>query len=233
MLLVSNWFPESVVGTFTYWYVEVLLQMILIIGFALSFERVRKWIMSNPFQHLVMAACVLAVADILIDAYLFDAEALYERVPQHYLAIMVLGMAIHYANSTFQKWVVSAVTVIVLGGQDLLVVYGPHELDFRGYTDIAVPAVLAVIWIKSIPVPGMIARGLASIASSTLYIYLTHFQFQSLARHIVDVPALSVVIAIVGGVGVAYAWNKFVRIVLMRWYRGKKKTSADTVERVA
>jgi len=233
MLLVSNWFPESVVGNFTYWYVEVLLQMIVIIGFALSFERVRKWIMSNPFQHLVMAACVLAVADVLIDAYLFDAEALYERVPQHYLAIMVLGMAIHYANSTFQKWVVSAVTVIVLGGQDLLVVYGPHELAFRGYTDIAVPAVLAVIWIKSVLVPGMIARGLASIASSTLYIYLTHFQFQSLARHLVEVPALAVVIAIVGGVGVAYAWNKFVRIVLMRWYRGKKKTSADTVERVA
>ncbi|MCP1495537.1 amino acid adenylation domain-containing protein [Pseudomonas migulae] len=233
VLLVSNWFPESVVGTFTYWYIEVLLQMILIIGFALSFERVRKTVMSNPFRNLVIATCVLAVADILINAYLFDATALYDRVPQHYLAIMVLGMAIHYANSSVQKWVVSAVTVIVLGGQDLLVIYGPHQLDIRGYVDIALPAVLVVIWVKSIPVPGLIARGLALIASSTLYIYLTHFQFQSLARHIVDLPALSVVIALVGGVGVAYVWNKVVRVVLMRWNRGKKKTSADTVERVA
>lgn len=233
VLLVSNWFPESVVGTFTYWYIEVLLQMILIIGFALSFERVRKTVMSNPFRNLVIATCVLAVADILINAYLFDATALYDRVPQHYLAIMVLGMAIHYANSSVQKWVVSAVTVIVLGGQDLLVIYGPHQLDIRGYVDIALPAVLVVIWVKSIPVPGLIARGLALIASSTLYIYLTHFQFQSLARHIVDLPALSVVIALVGGVGVGYVWNKVVRITLMRWNRGKKKTSADTVERVA
>lgn len=233
VLLVSNWFPESVVGTFTYWYIEVLLQMILIIGCALSFERVRKTVMSNPFRNLVIATCVLAVADILINAYLFDATALYDRVPQHYLAIMVLGMAIHYANSSVQKWVVSAVTVIVLGGQDLLVIYGPHQLDIRGYVDIALPAVLVVIWVKSIPVPGLIARGLALIASSTLYIYLTHFQFQSLARHIVDLPALSVVIALVGGVGVGYAWNKVVRITLMRWNRGKKKTSADTVERVA
>lgn len=233
VLLVSNWFPESVVGPFAYWYIEVLLQMILIIGFALSFERVRKTIMSNPFRNLVVASCVLAVADILSNAYLFDATALYDRVPQHYLAIMVLGMAIHYANSSVQKWVISAVTVIVLGGQDLLVIYGPHQMDIRGYVDIALPAVLVVIWVKSIPVPGLIARGLALIASSTLYIYLTHFQFQSLARHIVDLPALSIVIALVGGVGVGYVWNKVVRIVLMRWNRGKKKTSADTVERVA
>lgn len=233
VLLVSNWFPERVVGTFTYWYVEVLLQMILIIGFALSFERVRKMIMSNPFQNLVIAACVLAVADVLISAYLFDASELYDRVPQHYLAIMVLGMAIHYANSSIKKWIVSAVAVIVLGGQDLLLIYGPHNMDINGYVDIALPAVLVVIWVKSIPVPGFIARGLALIAASTLYIYLTHFQFQSLARHIVDVPALSVVVALVGGVGVGYVWNKVVRIVLMRWNRGKKKASVDAVERVA
>ncbi|MHC8367185.1 amino acid adenylation domain-containing protein [Pseudomonas sp. ZT5P21] len=230
VLLVSNWFSESEVGVFTYWYIEVLLQMIIIIGFALSFERVRKTIMSNPFMNLIIASCLLAIADVLINAYLFDATALYERVPQHTISIMVLGMAIHYANSNVQKWVASAVTVILLGGQDLQVIFGGEA---RGYIDIALPAVLAVIWIKSIPVPGIIARGLALIASSTLYIYLTHFQFRSLARHIVDLPALAVVIAIVGGVGVGYAWSKGVRIVLMRWNRGKKKTTADTIERVA
>lgn len=224
VLLVSNWFPERSVGLFTYWYIEVLLQMILIIGFALSFARVRKLIMANPFQNLVIAACALAVADILISAYVFDATALYNRVPQHYLAIMVLGMAIHYANSSTQKWLISAVTVIVLGGQDLLLLFGPGAQDpeLIRYIDIAVPAVLAVIWIKSVPVPGVIARGLALIASSTLYIYLTHFQFQSVAHHIADQPALAVVIALVGGVGVAYAWNKLVRVVLMRWNKGKK-----------
>ncbi|MHC8320761.1 amino acid adenylation domain-containing protein [Pseudomonas sp. GB2N2] len=224
LLLISNWFPERTVGLFTYWYIEVLLQMILLIGFALSFERVRKLIRANPFQNLVIAACALAVADILISAYVFDATALYNRVPQHYLAIMVLGMAIHYANSSTQKWVISAVTVIVLGGQDLLLLFGggPEAEVARSYIDIAVPAVLAVVWFKSIPVPGVLSRGLALIASSTLYIYLTHFQFQSVARHIVDQPAVAVVVALAGGVGVAYAWNKVVRVVLMRWNKGKK-----------
>ena len=106
-------------------------------------------------------------------------------------------------HSSVQKWVASAIAVVVMGGQD-------HSGNRRAcmtvhakdYIDIALPAVLALIWIKSIPVPGILARGLALIASSTLYIYLTHFQFQSLARHIVDVPVLAVVIAIVGGIGV-------------------------------
>ncbi|MBU6960915.1 amino acid adenylation domain-containing protein [Pseudomonas sp. CVAP len=235
LLLISNWFSPNLIDNFAYWYIEVLVQMIIIIGFALSFERVRKTVTSDPFRCLVIASCVLAVAGVMINAYLFDAAELYNRVPQHYLAIMVLGMAINYANSRIQKLIVSAVAVIVLGGQDILAIFnhGLHEFAMKEYIDMAVPAVLALIWIRSIPVPGIIARGLALIASSTLFIYLTHFQFQSLARHIVDQPALAVVFAIVGGIGVRYAWNKGVRIVLMRLNGGGKKSSSDTIERVS
>ncbi|VVN02333.1 D-alanine--poly(phosphoribitol) ligase subunit 1 [Pseudomonas fluorescens] len=234
LLFVSNWFPESDVGYFNYWYIEVLLQMIAIIGIALSFDRVRKTLMANPFRNLVIAACGLAVADLVINAYVFDANALYGRVPQHFLAIMVLGMAIHYAHSTTRKWVASVVTVVVLGGQDLLLMYGtqPLGVDISQYVDIAIPAVLAAIWIRAVPVPGLLARGLALIASSTLYIYLTHFQFQSLARRIVDQPMVGVIVAIVGGIAVAYAWNKVVRVVLLHWNKSRKKAAADTVERV-
>lgn len=232
IFLISNWFTRNDVGDFTYWYIEVLLQMILIIGFALSFDVVRKTIMSNPFRHLVLAACLLAVADLLINAYVFDASALYDRVPQHYLAIMVLGMAIHYAQSSARKLVVSAVAILVIGGQDILTVLG-HETQASGYVDIAIPAILAVIWIRSVPVPGIIARGLALIAASTLFIYLTHFQFLSLARRIDDTPALAVVVAIIGGIGVGYAWNKLVRIVLMRWSGSGQKGRAGKIERVA
>ncbi len=232
ILMISNWFTRNAVGDFTYWYIEVLLQMILIIGFALSFERVRKALMSNPFRYLVFASCLLAMANVLINVYVFDATALFNRVPQHYLAIMVLGMAIHYAHSNAQKLVVSAVAILVIGGQDILTIFG-HESQVSGYVDIAIPAILAVIWIRSIPVPGIIARGLALIAASTLFIYLTHFQFQSIARRIDGAPALAVVIAIIGGIGVGYAWNKLLRIVLMHWNGGAGKGRAEKIERVA
>ena len=69
------------------------------------------------------------------------------------------------------------------------------------------------------------------IASSTLFIYLTHYQFQSVARRLGDVPGLDVVLAIVGGIAVAYAWNKAVRFVSMRWSGGAKR-SAEKFERV-
>ncbi|MEX3773115.1 amino acid adenylation domain-containing protein [Pseudomonas sp. MYb118] len=231
LLLVSNWFPESVIGVFTYWYIEVLVQMIVLIGFALSFERVRKVIMANPFRHLVTAACLLAVMDLAISAWLFDASYLYNRVPQHYLAIMVLGMAIHYAHSGAQKWIVSAVAVIVMGGEDLLFLYQQGSVA-REYIDIAVPGVLALIWVKSIAVPGLLSKGLALVASSTLFIYLTHFQFWSVAKRIAEQPVLGVVLAIVGGVCVAYAWNKGVRMLVLLWNRGKKKNDVDAMERV-
>lgn len=231
LLLISNWFPEQVIGVFTYWYVEVLVQMIVIIGVALSFERVRKTLMANPFQNLVIAACALAVMDLVISGWVFDANFLYNRVPQHYLAIMVLGMAIHYAHSSVQKWIVSVMAVVVMGGEDLFFLYQQGSIA-REYIDIAVPGVLALIWVKSIPVPGLLAKGLALVASSTLFIYLTHFQFWSVAKRIAEQPVLGVVFAIVGGVCVAYAWNKGVRVLVLLWGKGKK-SSADSIERVA
>ncbi|PPA00031.1 antibiotic biosynthesis protein, partial [Pseudomonas sp. MWU12-2312b] len=48
VLMISNWFPPREIGNFTYWYIEVLLQMIVIIGIVLSFERVREIILSKP-----------------------------------------------------------------------------------------------------------------------------------------------------------------------------------------
>jgi len=235
LLLISNWYSPNLIGNFVYWYIEVLVQMLLIIGFVLSFERVRNIISADPFRCFVIATCVLAVADVLISRYVFDASALFNRVPQHYLAIMVLGMAIHSANSTTQKWIVTLVAIVVVGWQDMqaMLGFGPLAADVWSHIDIAVPAALLVIWVRSIPVPGLMARGMALIASSTLYIYLTHFQFQSVARRIGDYPLLGVIFAVVGGVVVAYAWNKVVRWVLMRGNFDAKKRRADKVERVA
>ena len=235
LLLISNWFPTDRVGIFHYWYIEVLVQMILIIGLVLSFKRVRAIISADPFRCLVVAACTLLAADALLKLFVFDAAPLYNRVPQHYLAVMVLGMAVHYAETTAQKWGASVMAVLIVGGLELMTVaeLGWDEFMLRKHIDIALPAVLALIWLRSVPVPGTIARAGAVIASSTLYIYLTHFQFHSVARRISDQPVVAVVLAIVGGVVVAYCWNKVVQIVLMRWNRGRKKGAVDTLERVA
>lgn len=229
-LLIANWYPPAVTGGFSYWYIELLVQMLAIMAVVLSFARVRAVIMAAPFRVLLVGACAAGVAGFLINAYVFDASALYNRVPQHYLAVLVLGMAIHFARTTPQKWLASGAVVLVLGGQRVVdvVVLG---VDFSQYIDVAIPAVLAMIWWRAVPLPDLIARGAAVIASSTLFIYLTHSQFQSVARRLGDVPGLDVALAVVGGIVVAYAWNKAVRFVSMRWNGGAKR-SADKLERV-
>lgn len=229
-LLIANWYPPAVTGGFSYWYIELLVQMLAIMAVVLSFARVRAVIMAAPFRVLLVGACAVAVAGLLINAYVFDASALYNRVPQHYLAVLVLGMAIHFARTTPQKWLASGVVVLVLGGQRVVDVV-VHGVDFSQYIDVAIPAVLAMIWWRAVPLPDLLARGAALIASSTLFIYLTHYQFQSVARRLGDVPGLDVVLAIIGGIVVAYAWNKAVRFVSMRWNGGAKR-SADKLERV-
>jgi len=231
LLLISNWFPPDKVGVFNYWYIEVLVQMLLILGVVLSIKRVRKAIIANPFRCLIMASCALVVADVLLSRFVFDTTALLNRVPQHYLAVMVLGMAIHYADTTLRKAVASAVALLLIAELDLVALAGLGWQAFARYIDIALPAMLALIWFRSVPVPGVVAKAGAMIASSTLFIYLTHFQFQSLARRIVDQPLFAVALALVGGVLVTYCWNTLTRHVIARLGGRRKARGEQAVER--
>ncbi|HDS1737111.1 amino acid adenylation domain-containing protein [Pseudomonas sp. BP8] len=235
LLMISNWFTPQTVGHFHYWYIEVLVQMIVIIGLALSFKRVRSTIKVNPFRRLLAASCALLAADIILNLFVFDASPLYYRVPQHYLAIMVLGMAVHFADSTRQKWGASAVALLLIVELDLVALasMGWPELGEIGHIDIALPAVLALIWLKSVAVPGAVARAGAVIASSTLFIYLTHFQFQSIAKRIIDEPLFGLLLAIVGGIAVGYCWNTLARTVALGWKRARNKRQEKRAERVA
>ena len=103
LLLVSNWFPANEVSLFNYWYIEVLVQMIVIIGIVLSIRRVRRVVLADPFRCLIIATCALVALDVLLNRFVFDASALLNRVPQHFLAVMVLGMAVHHADTTARK----------------------------------------------------------------------------------------------------------------------------------
>ena len=231
LLLVSNWFPASEVSLFNYWYIEVLVQMIVIIGLLLSIRRVRRVVVADPFRCLIIAACALVALDVLINQFVFDASALLHRVPQHFLAVMVLGMAVHHADTTARKWVASAVAVLVVGELDLMAVAGVGWEAFTRYVDIALPAMLALIWFRSVPVPALVARAGAVIASSTLFIYLTHFQFQSVADHVSRHPLFEVALALAGGVLVAYCWNTLIRLLFTRRNKHNPARGADPAER--
>ncbi|WP_248920569.1 amino acid adenylation domain-containing protein [Pseudomonas entomophila] len=235
LLLVSNWFAPEQVGLFNYWYIEVLVQMILLIGLVLSIGRVRRALLADPFRSLALAACALLVADVLITLFVYDASPLYNRVPQHYLAITVLGMAVHYADSTARKWVASALAVLVIGELDLFTLsgYGWAAAMVRMPIDIALPAVLALIWVRAVPVPALLARVGTLIASSTLFIYLTHYQFKSVAQRIFDQPVFALVLCLVGGVVVGYCWNSLVRWVMTRLGKGRAKRRVEAAEPVA
>lgn len=231
LLLVSNWFPANEVSLFNYWYIEVLVQMIVIIGIVLSIRRVRRVVLADPFRCLIIATCALVALDVLLNRFVFDASALLNRVPQHFLAVMVLGMAVHHADTTARKWVASAVAVLVVAELDLMAVAGVGWEAFSRYVDIALPAILALIWFRSVPVPALVARAGAVIASSTLFIYLTHFQFQSLADHVLRHPLFEVALALAGGVLVGYCWNTLLRLLFARRHKQNQAREADSARR--
>lgn len=90
---------------------------------------------------------------------------------------------------------------------------------------------MALIWFRSVPVPALVARAGAVIASSTLFIYLTHFQFQSLADHVLRHPLFEVALALAGGVLVGYCWNTLLRLLFARRHKQNQAREADSARR--
>jgi hypothetical protein len=78
-------------------------------------------------------------------------------------------------------------------------------------------AAICIVWLEVIPIrlPRFLVPIMTGAAGASLFIYLTHFQFRSLLRHLLwfhlggglPTPWLSVAFSMVGGFFVWRAWN--------------------------
>jgi len=176
-LLVNYLLDPAAIG---YWFVESLLQVLLLLAVLFAAPAVRRAERRAPFAlPLVLLGAALLLARIPDPDNLF---AQWRFGPHQVLWIVVLGWLAQRARTGPQRLAVAAVVVVLLAGY-----FGDPGRD-------AVVAVglLVLLFVRRVVLPRVVARLAAALAGASLAIYLTHYAVYPELLPYLPVPAVLV-----------------------------------------
>ncbi|WP_241245600.1 MULTISPECIES: AMP-binding protein [Protofrankia] len=160
VLLIDNYVRRGATG---YWFVEVLVQTLLLFALVFAIPAVRRWEQRHGFGF---ALVMLGVA-LLAQQLAHNTTAFAERwLATHGVVwFFVLGWLGHRATSTGQKALVAAIAMLTVPG---------YFADPVRETVITV-GFAALLFLPRLALPGFVVRMAGLIAGALLYIYLTHY----------------------------------------------------------
>ena len=176
-----------------YWFVETVVQTLLVLAALLSVPLVdrveRRW----PFG---LAVGLVGVG--LLSRYELVQPAGEDRIhtPLVLFWLFALGWATAKASTTAQRW---AVTALVLCSV-------PGFFDDPQRDAVVVIGFLLLVWVPTVPCPTALLRPVSLLASASLYIYLTHWQIYPYLEE--DHPLAALLASV--GLGLLYwfAWTR-------------------------
>jgi surface polysaccharide O-acyltransferase-like enzyme len=155
--------------------------------------------------------------------------------PFKWFWMLALGALIAQADTRARKGVVcgglaSVAALAYLGHSLAQNVFANTDLFFFG-------SALLLIWARTLPVPRFLHRPLVVVASSTLFIYITHISIlkRMASLHIPGLWAFELVASLAAGILTTIVWNIFVSRVTRLWAvlrRGKPGTAASEAQSV-
>ncbi|HVF75683.1 MAG TPA: AMP-binding protein [Acidimicrobiales bacterium] len=191
VLLVNGYFGNPRVH-WAFWYIEALVQILLVAAAVFAVPRVRALARARPVE---VAWVVLAVT---LAARLLPHMGMRIYRPHYVAWLFALGWVAAVATTWRQRLALSAVAVA-----------GTAGFFFTLRREVVVLAFLLVlIWVASIPVPAPLNRAVAAVAGASLAIYLTHWVvYPPLGRTFGPLVATSAAVAV--GVALRTARRRF------------------------
>ena len=164
LFLYNNYLKLPVLS---FWFIEVFVQIHLILALLLLIPPIRQKLRSNAWATSVVA---LVISTLLtrVMPYVWNTDHIWNRVPHHVIWYFFLGWCIFFAKHQWQRWVNTAL-IVVIG-----VMQGALQLppDSRGLWIIA--GGLFLNWSPSIQLPTLVVRAISALAAASLYIYTSH-----------------------------------------------------------
>lgn len=213
LLLISNWFDSREYQVAYYYFAEIYMQLLLVVGGLLLIPMARTWL-----EHRPMTTCVALIALAMAGSWLvdqvWDTNYLYHRTPIWYLWTVALGMLIASVRDLKTRTIAMAIAIVT-------VVMHHGFTSASGY--ILGASALLLFW-PEITVPAGLKLVVSEIAGSSMFMYLSHFQVKSLVTKVFHgpVPWLALLVAIGFGIvfGRIYNWLEGKARALLRRHAG-------------
>lgn len=197
LFLYSNLYDIELRGI-AYWFIEVLVQLLLIYTVLFSLKPAREYAISKPYQFAIIIHCI-ALSAALFGELLWNTEHLWNRVPHMKWYYFSMGYCIYNSITAKQKML----TLV-------LAIFSPLLVEQNLGLMLISTAVL-LLFCPSIKIFTPLNKVVYYLAGASLFIYLSHFQFRGVLHsvfNITDYPALDIGVGLIGGVFMWLLWEK-------------------------
>ena len=179
LLLISNLFDPRQYHVVYFYFAEIYMQLLLLVALLFSFSAVRDAFQRRPLVSgviLLIFSMLLSYAAELI----WDTNYIYHRTPLWYLWTVACGMLI--ASAAHRNWqgrflVMSVVAIAVV----------MHHGLTSATAYICGGTALLLFW-PEISVPASVKRLVGEVAGASMFMYLSHYQVNSLVTRLFHAP---------------------------------------------
>jgi hypothetical protein len=174
ILLFSNLVEGKVTVLFPFWFVQVLLQCLILFGVIFSIPIFRRYASNFPAVFSISALVCLVIIRAIYPMF-WDAASLYHLVPLRFIAFLWLGWALYFGENFKQKILLSIVGVGLVF-LDTGLIWG---FDLNSFNNVLawedkwlLLGSLLLAFVPRVPVPSITKSIFNDIGAATFYIFV-------------------------------------------------------------
>lgn len=205
LVLVSNYVDPNTIRGYTFYFVELYIQILVLAALLFSFAPVRRAFQAYPMRSAVLFFFATAGLDYGIEL-VWNGDYNYDRTPWHFGWTFALGMVIASARDMPSRLFVFALSLITVFAY----------WQFTSAAFYVAGGIALVLFVRSFIVPAPAKVLIAEVAGASMFIYLTHYQMISLVDKLYgrQMPWLALILSIISGIIGAHAYAWVERLVL-------------------
>lgn len=195
LLLYANLVNAKITVVFPFWFVQVLLQCLVLLGVMFSLPSLRRYASRSPvtFSFSVLL-CLVAVRAIY--PFFWDTKHLRNLVPLRFMAILWLGWCFYFVENIRQKTLLCAIGI----GFAFL------DTGLSLTTKWLVLGSLFLAFVPRVPVPSFTRKAFNDIGAATFYIFIFNGIIISVLEHVTHTESSFIFFCITMLVSVAIWW---------------------------
>jgi len=195
LLLISNYYDPGRPNVYINWFIEVYIQLLLLLTLLFSSKWVRELEKNNSYRFFYAFTIVFMIMLVAIPK-IWDTDYLFNRVPHMLAWLFSMGVVIELSKSRQQKFLTLALFII------------GYFLDVGMEIKLLLFAGLILIFVERFITPRFIDKVFVEIAGSSLFIYISHLQFNGIVGRLGFNNIVGSIVALVAGI---IGWQLYVK----------------------
>lgn len=190
LFMVSNLYRLETTAFGNFWFIQVLVQCIVVLGIVFSIKKFRTYAKENMWKYSLLLLSFFVFSCFLINSF-WNTTALSFQVPHIYLPLIVIGWCASVGKSNKQKLLLFGFAILIFSAMRWLGLWFISQ-----YIWLMVGTFL-LLFIPSIKIFSFVKPLVVEIAAAAYFIYLTHLFILHFIRYITDNGPLRYVLLVI------------------------------------